>query len=256
MLAYVLGGLRPATGADAADAWVGLSAHLRPRRRSRARCTSCGPPKPASSGSSAPVDGRRTGAARRDRHGPAAGPLGGRRTSPRGPGCAAQDAAKAVLQAVHQGVLCSYERAGGRGRRAGTTLLTPARDPRGAALLDDVRSAAAALRDRARPPSAGPNSGRSRRPRRAQPAGWAARHRSRSRRTTSCPPLTVATRRWQRPLADLGADGGAVVGVRLAARRTGDDDRRVRASASVPGRPFRWPSTPTSLVEEVSRRAP
>lgn len=190
MLAYVLGGLSPATGAALLNAWVALSPtsaldegrdtlyFLRPTESGFQRL-------------SAPVKG----VVRALVDATVMGPRPVRSVVAHiaaQTGCAAQDAAKAVLQAVHQGILCSYGEPED-GAAELSALLTRPGTP-GSALLDDVRSrlprfATRPAADRRAELRAieGTSSSSANRP--------GGPHGSRSRRTTSCPrsPSTPAS---------------------------------------------------------------
>lgn len=200
MLAYVLGGLPQATGAALLDAWVALSptSSLDGERSTLyfLRSTDSGLQR-----LSAPVKG----VVRALVDAIAMGPRPVRSVVAHTAAqtkCSAQDAAKALLQAVHQGILCTYNEPEDGSVDLAAMLTRPGAP--GSELLEDLKSRLPRL-------ATGPVAER-RGELRAIEQDFAqlARLARRPARGTVeedyvLPPFTVDSGRWQRPLADMSA---------------------------------------------------
>ncbi|MFE9451713.1 hypothetical protein [Streptomyces sp. NPDC006739] len=249
MLAYVLGGLRPATGAALLNAWVALSPtsaldgdgatlyFLRPNDSGFQRMSA-----PVRGVVRALVDATVMGPR------PVRSVVSHLATQT---GCTAQDAAKAVMQAVHQGILCTYDEEED-GAAELSQMLTRSGSA-GSALLEDVRTRLPRL---ATAPAA-----ERRTELRAieQDFEQLSRLARRPARVTVeedyvLAPLTVDSGRWRRPLADLGAT------VELLSVFDWLHDVRVLTTAAFVQRFGAGAGVPLaehaeSLAREVSRRA-
>ncbi|MCX4834194.1 lantibiotic dehydratase family protein [Streptomyces sp. NBC_00006] len=166
-------------------------------------------------------------------------------------GCTAQAAAKAVLQGVHQGILCTYNEPEDGAADLERLLSRPGAP--GAELLDDVRSRLPRL-------SSGPVEER-RRELDAIEADFAqlGQLARRPARVTIeedfvLPPTTVDSSRWRRPLADLGPT------VELLSVFDWLHDVRILTTAAFvqrfgPGASVPLAEHAASMVQEISRRA-
>ncbi|WNM34721.1 hypothetical protein RKE30_32300 [Streptomyces sp. Li-HN-5-11] len=249
MLAYVLGGLKPATGGALLDAWVALSP-TSALDDGRATLYFLRPTDSGFQRLSAPVKGF----VRALVDATVMGPRPVRSVVSHiaaQTGCAAQDAAKAVVQAVHQGILCTYNEPEDGAAELPALLTRPATP--GSDLLEDVRSRLPRL-------ATAPAAGR-RDELRAIEGDFQqlSRLARRPARVTVeedyvLPPFTVDSGRWRRPLADLGAT------VELLSVFDWLHDVRVLTTAAFVQRFGAGAGVPLaehaeSLVQEVSRRA-
>ncbi|WP_406331814.1 lantibiotic dehydratase [Streptomyces sp. NBC_00203] len=249
MLAYVLGGLSPATGAALLNAWVALSP-TSALNEGRDTLYFLRPTESGFQRLSAPVKGVVRALVDATVMGPRPVRSVVAHISAQ-TGCAAQDAAKAVLQAVHQGILCSYDEPED-GAAELSALLTRPGTP-GSALLDDVRS---------RLPRFATGPAADRRAELRAIEGDFEQLSQQARRPARVTveedyvlsPLTVDSSRWRRPLADVGAT------VELLSVFDWLHDVRVITTATFVQRFGAGASVPLtehaeSLVQEVSRRA-
>lgn len=249
MLAYVLGGLRPPAGAELLNAWVALSP-TSALDEARATLYFLRPTESGFQRLSAPV----RGVVRSLVDATVMGPRPVRSVVSHitaQQGCTAQDAAKAVLRAVQQGILCTYGEPEDGAADLSVMLTRPASP--GAGLLEDVKARLPRL-------ATAPASGR-----RAELQAiegnfeQVSRLARRPARVTVeedyvLPPFTVDSGRWRRPLADVGAT------VELLSVFDWLHDVRVMTTAAFVQRFGAGAGVPLtehaeSLVQEVSRRA-
>ncbi|GAA2625400.1 hypothetical protein [Streptomyces vastus] len=249
MLAYVLGGLQPATGTALLNAWVALSP-TSALDESRETLYFLRPTDSGFQRLSAPVKG----VVRALVDATVMGPRPVRSVVSHIAAqtkCAPQDAAKAVLQAVHQGILCTYNEPED-GAADLSVLLTRPGTP-GSALLDDAKSRLPRL-------ATGPATDRRSELRTIdEDFDQLSRLAQRPARVTveedyTLSPSTVDSARWRRQLTDLGAT------VELLSVFDWLHDVRVITTATFvqrfgAGANVSLTEHSESLVQEVSRRA-
>ncbi|MFE2194324.1 lantibiotic dehydratase family protein [Streptomyces olivaceus] len=249
MVGYVLGGLPAATGSALLDAWVSLSP-TSALDESRETLYFLRPSESGFQRLSAPVKG----VVRALVDATVMGPRPVRSVVSHlaeQTGCTAQDAAKAVLQGVHQGILCTYNEPEDGAADLAQLLSRPGAP--GSELLDGVRCRLSRL-------ATGPVDER-RHELGAIEADFAqlGRLAGRPARVTVeedyvLAPTTVDSGRWRRPLADLGPT------VELLSVFDWLHDVRILTTAAFVQRFGAGANVPLarhaeSLVKEVSRRA-